>query len=120
MDIKIKVNRKEKQVSLYLEVMMSQQDQRHKPAAAMRWLQERGYKVGRCVKSDVVQNKDSEEEILCKGHWIFDLLEEPVKKEAVKPEVKETSATPTPNGVQTLTAKKKTTAKSKRRKKTEE
>ena len=82
--------------------------------------EERGYKVGRCVKSDVVQNKDSEEEILCKGHWIFDLLEEPVKKEAVKPEVKEASAAPTPNGVQTLTAKKKTTAKSKRRKKTEE
>ena len=109
MDIKIKVDKAKKQVSLYLEVVMSQQDQRHKSADAMRWLQERGYKVGRCVKSDVVKNKDSEEEILCKGHWIFDLLEEPAQKEAITPVQ--------PKGVQVLAAKKKTTTKSKRRRK---
>ena len=85
MDIKIMVDEDKKHVSLHLEVKMNNQSGRYKVIHAKNWLEEKGYKLGRIVKSDIVQNKDEKEE-LCKGHWIFELKHAPEQTKAKKPE----------------------------------
>jgi len=82
-------------VSLHLEVLMEPGSKMYKPIDAIAWLEERGYKVGECVKKDVVRN-ETEREKLHKGHWTFKLLKSS----------KETKPTPE------RTAKKKTIRKS--------
>tara|TARA_Y100000310_G_C20495002_1_gene721114 strand:+ start:459 stop:764 length:306 start_codon:yes stop_codon:yes gene_type:complete len=86
MDIKVNVSENKRQVSLYLEVKMNNQSGKYKSIDAQNWLQEKGYKVGRPLKHDVVENRD-EEEKLCKGHWTFELRELPVQKNVKKPAV---------------------------------
>ena len=72
-------------VSLYLEVVLEPDGKVYKPVHAIGWLEEKGYKVGKCVKKDVVRNK-TEREKLRKGHWTFELLKSP--KSSKKPAVK--------------------------------
>jgi hypothetical protein len=82
----IKVMEHDGCVSLYLEVMLGANDKVYKPIHAIGWLEERGYKVGECVKKDVVRNS-AERKKLRKGHWTFKLLKSP-KAAKPKPAVK--------------------------------
>jgi|TARA_Y100000310_G_scaffold342421_1_gene445615 hypothetical protein len=82
-------------VSLHLEVLMEPGSKKYKPIDAIGWLEKRGYKVGECVRKDVVRN-ETEREKLRKGHWIFKLLKGPKEAKPVMPRA----------------AKKKTTKKS--------
>ena len=79
-------------VSLRLEVLMEPGPRKYKPIDAIGWLEERGYKVGECVKKDVVRN-ETEREKLRKGHWTFKLLKSPkeVKPAPTRPVKKKTT-----------------------------
>ena len=82
MDIKIKEH--DGCVSLYLEVLMKPGPKRYKPIDAIGWLEERGYKLGECVKKDIVYNLTEREKLL-KGHWTFKVSKSPLAAPPVVP-----------------------------------
>tara|TARA_Y100001963_G_C6665368_1_gene392452 strand:+ start:92 stop:415 length:324 start_codon:yes stop_codon:yes gene_type:complete len=89
MDTKIKVDKQKNTVTVEMSVLMKPGDPRIKNINVITLLEEKGHKVGKCLKGQVLKNREPKEEVLRTGSWVFELLEdskaaEPAKISATK------------------------------------
>tara|TARA_R110000824_G_scaffold115419_3_gene266499 strand:+ start:78 stop:416 length:339 start_codon:yes stop_codon:yes gene_type:complete len=71
-------------VSLHATLVLKPGDQRFKPIDAQKYLEQKGYEVGKCFNRTVLDNRDLEKDKTCTGSWTFELLKSP-KKNVYKP-----------------------------------
>ena len=111
MDVKVEIDKKNKEVSLIVEVKLkpsTEEPVKYKTQFAIDLLNEKGFSLGKCVKNDVIVNKTREDKV-CSGHWVFKDLTpaKPAPKPASKPKRKITTAkVPKPMAVDTTTITK--------------